>query len=201
MSSISGVGGGIGLSQFYPSVSGASQSSSTTATTAANSSLSTSSTDGSTSGQQVHGRHHHGHHGDGGNSQLFSQLQSAVSSALQSATQGGTDPNQAIEDAIEKVFQNNNSATSPNGTSTSSTPNGDAASANTPLSTTGDTPGSNGSSGLQAFFQTLQNAGIDPQQFHQDFLTAVQSAQNGGATNPSLAFQSLPPGSIIDTTG
>jgi hypothetical protein len=202
MSSISSIGGGIDLSQYYQGVAGtnsASPASTTAATTAISSTDPTSSTD---AGQQVHGHHHRGGHGKGGgaNSQLFSQLQTAVTSALQSATPG-TDPNQTIEEAISQVFQNNNSAAQTGSeTQQASTTDPNAAQANTPLSTTPSGNGTSGNSALQAFFQTLQSAGVNPQQFHQDFFTAVQNAQNG-SVNPSTALQSLPIGSLVDATG
>jgi hypothetical protein len=46
----------------------------------------------------------------------------------------------------------------------------------------------------------LQAMGVDPQQFHSDFLAAVQGAQ-GGQVDPSTAFQSFPPGTTVNTTG
>ena len=49
------------------------------------------------------------------------------------------------------------------------------------------------------FAQTLQDYGIDSDQFQQDFQTAVQQAQ-GGQIDPSTAFASFPPGLIVDTT-
>lgn len=200
MSSISSIGGGNGLFGILQSLSATTASQAATASVAT---TNTAATTGPDLAQLVQGGgHHHHHHGQGGqtqgaNNQLFSQIQQAVTSALQSATQSGTNPNQAVETAISQVFQNNNSAAQSTSTS--------AAQTNTPASTTDaqgttGTPSSTGNSALQAFFQTLQNAGIDPQQFHQDFLTAVQNAQSGTA-NPATAFQSFPPGSILDAVG
>jgi hypothetical protein len=40
----------------------------------------------------------------------------------------------------------------------------------------------------------------DPQQFHKDFLAAIQDAR-GGTVNSGTAFRSFPPGSTVDTTG
>lgn len=206
MSSISSIGGASNLYQYLQNASAAGQTSSTAATTATTATDGTDATDGASSGQAVQGGHHHHHHhgqgsssGAAANSQLFQQIQQAVTSALQSAGTNNADPNKTIEDAISQVFQNNNSAQ----TGSTTNPNDPSATANsaaTTGTTTGGTTGADGTSALQAFFQALQNAGINPQQFHQDLLTAVQDAQNGNA-NPATAFQSLPPGSIIDTLG
>jgi hypothetical protein len=200
MSSISTVGGGTSLYSFLQSVTQSNQPSSTAATSASTTDP-TSNTESSSS-TPVHGHHHHHGKNSGGQDALFTQLQQTVTSALQSAEQDGTDPNTAIEDAISKIFQNNNSATGTLGTAGSTGTNSEAAQANTPASLTGTSSSSTtpGTSSAQAFFQTLQSFGVDPQQFHQDFLAAAQGAQNG-STDPSAAFQSFPPGSLIDTTG
>ena len=200
MSAISSISAN--LYQYSQNLSATTQAPATSAaaaTTAATATAGATSTDGTTSGQPVQGhRHHHhgGHSGAGANSQLFQQVQQAVTSALQSSSQSGTNPNQAVEDAITKVLQNNTSAVP-------QTPNG-AAQANTSASTasqrTTGAPGTPGTSSLQAFFQTLQSAGINPQQFQQDFASAVQNAQNGNA-DASTAFKSFPPGSVVDTFG
>ena len=46
--------------------------------------------------------------------------------------------------------------------------------------------------------QTLQSFGVDPKQFFQDFQSAVQNAQNG-QFDPSTAFSSFPPGTLVNT--
>jgi hypothetical protein len=202
MSSISSVGGN-SLALYFQNLSATSNTSASNATTATSPTTTTSSTDGTDLAQAIQGghRHHHGH-ADAGKSEFFQQLQTAVSGALQSAQQGGTDPNQAVEDAISQIFKNNSSATSPS-----------SATANQPASVNdpdGDGDGSpaqgSGPAGktqnstLQSFLNTLQSYGIDPQQFHQDFLAAATNAQNG-ASNTSTAFQSIPPGTLIDAIG
>lgn len=136
--------------------------------------------------------HHHGH-GKKGESQLFQQIQQAVTSALQSAQQGGTtDFNKTVEDAIANVLKTSSSSPlKPAGDG-----DGDAdasASANTPAS-------ASSASGQQTFLQTLQSFGIDPKQFRQDFLAAVQDAQNATGSNASIT-QALQPGSLFDTIG
>ena len=57
-------------------------------------------------------------------------------------------------------------------------------------------------SGAQAAFaQLLQSNGVNGQQFQQDFLAAIQSAQGGDSSDPSGALGSFPPGSLVDTFG
>jgi len=202
MSSISSVGGN-SVALYFQNLSATSNASASNAVTTTSPTTTTSSTGGTDASQAIQGgrRHHHGH-ADAGKSEFFQQLQTAVSGALQSAQQGGTDPNKVIEDAISQIFKNNANATSPS-----------SAKANQPASVNdsdGDGDGSPAEAGgpagktqnsaLQSFFNTLQSYGIDPQQFHQDFLTAATSAQNG-ASNTSTAFQSIPPGTLIDTIG
>jgi hypothetical protein len=93
-----------------------------------------------------------------GGSALMSQIQQTVTSALQAAKASGStqDPNQIVEDSIASLLKNvlsgKGGATSP-----------------TPVS-------------QQAFQSALQNAGITPQQFHNDLRSAVQDAQNALAT-------------------
>jgi hypothetical protein len=155
---------------------------------------SNATTDGST--QQVQGHHHHHHAGGAGGAGqqgFFSKLQAAVTSALQSAQSGGagTDPNQAIQNAIESVVKGDN-----NGDSSSST---DATASTSETSTTDSSAPVDPQAAREQFFQTLQSYGVDPQQFHQDFLSAMEAAK-GGNVDPSSAFSSLPPGSVVDTS-
>ena len=49
-----------------------------------------------------------------------------------------------------------------------------------------------GTIATQAFFQNLQSLGVDPQQFHQDFLAAVQDAQSGNNVDASSPFKTFP---------
>jgi hypothetical protein len=205
MSSISGIDGGSSLALYFQNLSATSNTSASAATTATSPTTTTSSTSNTDPSQAIQGGHHHHHgHADAAKSEFFQQLQTAVTGALQSAQQGGTDPKQAVQDAISQILKSNPSAT----TQTS-------AQANQPATTTGADPDGDGdgsraqaggpanasaTSSLQAFFNTLQSHGIDPQQFHQDFLAAATNAQNG-AVNTSTAFQSIPPGTLIDAIG
>jgi hypothetical protein len=184
MSAISGVGQG--LAQFFQSISSSSQCQPTSASTSASAADSTAAADSS---QQVHGsgHHHHGGGGEGGGA-FFQKIQQAVTNALQSAATSGTsaDPNTTIEDAIAQIFQNN--PTSPSSSTATDESDSDGA-------TTSETDASN----PQSFIQTLQSYGVDPQQFHQDFMTAIKNAMNG-QVDPGTAFANFPPGTIVDTT-
>ncbi|HEY2589148.1 MAG TPA: hypothetical protein VGI81_25620 [Tepidisphaeraceae bacterium] len=187
MSSISSLSSSAsGLYSFIQSLSGNNQ---TSATSPASSTDPTQSASGQAVGAA--GAHHH-HHGGGGGA--MKQIQDAVTNALQTAQSGGSssDPNQIIEDAIAKVLQNNNGATTGTMQGGTSDPDGD-----------GDgSTGANGAAGTnaQSFQQILQSFGVSPQQFHQDFLAAVKDAQ-GGQMNPLTAMQSFPVGSTVDTIG
>jgi hypothetical protein len=198
MSSISSISGGTSLYSYLQNLSSTTESQTTAPTSATTDTNTAASTSASGSGQSVQGAHHHHGHGKGGQSQLFQQIQQAVTTALQSAQQNGsTNPNQTIEDAIASVFKNQTAgaASQQQTAATGQTPSADG---DADGSTTGAVGG--GSSATQAFFQNLQSLGIDPAQFHQDFLAAVQDAQGGTNVDPSSLFQSLPPGSIVDTT-
>ncbi len=161
-------------------------------------SATSSATDSTQPDAQKTHHHHHGG-GGGGGGQFFSKIQSAVTTALQSLQAGGagSDPNQAnqaIQNAIESVIKGQN-GTSPDGT-TSATTDG---SSTDPTGSTSSTP-VDPQTAKQAFDNTLQSYGVDPQQFHQDLLSAFQNAQNGNA-DPSSVFQSFPPGTAIDAFG
>lgn len=196
MSTIGSAGSVSGLYQFFQGVSVNNSTTSTSATSTTSAADGTTSTDASQTGQ-VSGHHHH--HGGGGSGAMFKQIQSAVTSALQTAQANGTDqdPNKVIEDAISSVLKNAGNGTSATGSSTTGStqsaadPDGDGDGA-----ANGAAEGSE--SAQQSFMQSLQALGVDPQQFHQDFLAAVQNAQNGNV-DPSTAFQSFPPGSGVDT--
>ncbi|HEX3358926.1 MAG TPA: hypothetical protein VHS31_18250, partial [Tepidisphaeraceae bacterium] len=107
------------------------------------------------------------------------------------SAQSGTDPDQAIQNAIESVFKNGSDPTSSDSTSDSTDPTAstDPAAANS----------IDPQAAREQFFQTLQAHGVDPQQFHQDFLGAMQDAQNGNA-DPSSVFKNFPPGTVLDQT-
>jgi hypothetical protein len=181
VSSISNIGQG--LFQFLNSVNSNSQSSQTSGTDPATNDGADqiAGTTGSTQGS------HHGHHGGG----KFKEIESAVTSALQStsdSTTDTTDPNTIVQNAIAQVLGQNSSST---GTATISDPEGAPSATGQPDDTDGNSPGSN-------FIQLLQQHGIDPQQFREDFMTAFQSVNNSqNSTTPS---QTIPPGSIVNTT-
>jgi hypothetical protein len=109
---------------------------------------------------------------------LSGQIESAVSGALQSAAPG-TNPNQTIQNAIEKALKN--------GVEQGATQTGATATA-TPQST---------------FAQTLQSAGVDPQQFQQDLQAALQNSNGTSSSGFDFAtlFRSFPPGSAVNTLG
>jgi hypothetical protein len=131
------------------------------------------------------GHHHHG----GGN--FFQAIQSAVTNALQSAQSSGddADPNQIVQSAIEQAMQSFQSGASDSATQTGNAPDG-----------TADVTNDDDSSAGSKFAQLLQSNGIDSQQFHQDFLAAIKSAQGGGAADANGVFSNFPPGSVVDTS-
>ena len=191
MSSIGSIGLGQGLSQLLQQLSLARPTQPANASSAVGAASATNSNP--ITPQEVQGppRHHRG------NSALFSKIDAAVTSALQAAqSNGSADPNKVIQDAIAKVFRDNNI--------TPPTPN--ARSKASPSDPDGDSDthaagqfGASGSSAQQSFLQTLQAFGVNAQQFQNDFLTAVKNAQ-AGQSNPSTALKSFPPGSAVDTT-
>lgn len=197
MSAVSSVGGSAqSLYQFIQSLgAGGTTQANPGAAPDASSSTSSASSAGAGQPQQVAsaGEHHRHHRGGGGGT--FQKIESAVSSALQSAqTDGNSDPNKVIRDAIAKVFQDQGAGASSAGAAqkSASDPDGDG---------NGDGPGkvdSDGNSGRQAFLQSLQSLGVSAQQFHSDFLAAVQQAQDG-QVNVATAMRSFPPGSTVDT--
>lgn len=132
-----------------------------------------------------------GHCADGGQSYggLFKQIETVVTDALNAAkSDPSSDPNQVIQNAITQFFQDNG-LTAPGSDATGN--------ANSDPDHDGDTDAAgqadNDGATIQAFFQLLQSLGVDPQQFRQDFLAAIQDAQNG-QVDPNTAFQSFPPG-------
>jgi hypothetical protein len=109
-----------------------------------------------------------------GSSALFNQIQTAVTNALQQAKSTGStkDPNQIVEDSITSVLKNffsgKNAASSSGAAS------------------------SNPVTQLQ-FQMALKSAGITPQQFQNDFHSAVEDAQEGIA-------HPMPMGANLDVT-
>jgi hypothetical protein len=173
----------------------------------------TSSTSATTAADILQGAGHHHHHrhgggssetsGAGGSSQsggIFGQIQSAVLNALQSAqasSQNGgapTDPDLAVQTAIASVLTGKGISNAP-GTD----PDGDGDT---------DAPGQTDSDGQTSgknFIQTLEQYGITPERFRQDFLTAIKNLYGGqegaaGSTASNLTAQSIPPGSLVDET-
>jgi hypothetical protein len=191
MSSLSIGGAGQGLFQYLQGLSGAQQTSQATSTPSATSTQ--GSVGSSTPGVSGAHRHHHG-----GAAAFFQQLQSAVTSALQTAQPGGssssTDPNDVIQNAIAQVLKNIQGGTTATTGQTSTT----AAASNNGASAA-TTVESDISSAQSTFAQLLQSNGVDPQQFQNDFLGAIQSAQQGGSIDPSSVLSNLPAGSLLDT--
>jgi hypothetical protein len=178
------------LFSYLQSLAG-SQSTSPTASTTTTTSGSDSST------PSVSGHHHHGGGKGGGASAFFSQVQSAVTSALQSAQSSGStsDPNTVIQDAIAQVFKNQQNITGST-TDTSGSTTGTSDSSTTGSTSATDTDGSTAQS---AFAQLLQSNGVDPEEFHNDFLSAIQSVQSGATATASSVFSAFPTGSAVDT--
>jgi len=192
MSAISGSGDGTqGIFQYLQSLGGSPSTSQTASTAGA-----TTGGDASAALQGIAGGPHHRGGGKGGGDSFFSQIQSAVASALQSAQSSGanSDPNEVIQSAIAQVFKNQQNITSGTTSQASATDtdgNGDTDSAGTAEN--------GGVMAKSAFAQLLQSNGVDPEQFHSDFLAAIQSAQNGGSADSSSVFSAFPTGSAVDT--
>lgn len=110
----------------------------------------------------------------------MAKIEAAVTTALQSSqTNASADPNQVIQNAISQVLTANASSTQT-------------------AATTAQTPTDDGSTEA-TFLQTLRQFGIDPQQFHQDLVAALQSFK-GGATGASIASLPFPSGSLLNTS-
>jgi hypothetical protein len=138
----------------------------------------TSSASGS--GSSVQGTHHHHRHGGGGGGGgLMSQIEDAVTSALQGTQSSGStsNANQIVQNAITQVLQNGSTS----GTTTTAAASG--------AGTT--TAGGSAAPSPQAFLQTLQTAGVTPQQFLSDFMAALQATQGGQGSSASSLTGSL----------
>jgi hypothetical protein len=197
MSSLSVNGLGQGLGSLFRGPSAAGSASPAKSTSAASSTLfSSTSTSATGATPQVGGHHrHHGGHGGG----KFQQIQDAVTSALQAAQSSGStsNPDKVIEDAITKVFKQTSSISSTSSTSPSPQP---------PADSDGDTDAagatkSDNTASQQAFFKSLQSLGVSPQQFKNDFMAAIQDAQQTGNVDVSAALKSLPKGTTLDAIG
>ena len=177
MSSISSVGSGL-LNPLDPYSLQQASGQGTTGTSGADSTGTAADATEGTDGTEASSGHHHHHHGGGGG--ISSQIESAVTSALQDAPDG-SDPNQTIQDAIAGVLKN--SSGQPTGTSATPGAAGDAE-----------------STSATDFNTLLQQHGIDPKQFQQDFQTAVGNIQQGGSVDFGSLFKSFPPGTTVDAT-
>jgi hypothetical protein len=188
MSSLSIGSAGQSLFQYLQGLSSVGQTSQATSNPASASTQSSvgSSTQGASGGH----RHHRGA------AAFFRQIQAAVTSALQSAQPGGTssstDPDQVIQSAIAQVLKNIQGTTT--GTTSQSATSTATAASGTTSATENEI-----SSAQSQFAQLLQSSGVDPQQFQNDFLGAIQSAQQGGSADPSSVLSNLPVGSLLDT--
>lgn len=181
---------GQSLATFFQSVS--VQASSSTATASA--------TTTSTTGQSVQAAGGHHHHPDGNGGKMFQALQSAVTSALQSAqSSGSTDPNTTIENAISQFFKSHGGAPPASGSNQAQGSQPPSGNADGDQDSSTSAQGSSTDAAKSAFFATLQQYGVSSDQFRQDFLAAIKDAQNG-TVNSGTALQSVPSGTVVDTT-
>jgi hypothetical protein len=185
MSSISAAGIGQSVMQYIQQLASNAQSATTSAATTSSTTTPSSTAASIATGTPAAGHKHHHHHG--GSTDL-EKIQDAVTNALQSAQAGGSsaNPNAVIKTAIEQILAGTNNVTPPTTSTTTATPG----TTTTPSTTTQST-----------FAQTLQSYGVDPQQFRNDFLAALQDAQNGQPVNTANIFGSFPTGTQVDTTG
>jgi parvulin-like peptidyl-prolyl isomerase len=138
--------------------------------------------------QSVHGGHHHHHGGGGGGGgQLFQKIQQSVLSALQAQSQnqtpGSVSANQTVQSAIGQVLQARFS--SANGPTATTPPQESDENGDTDVDSTS----------VQQFFQQLQSYGVTPEQFRQDFRSAMQ--QTGQSSNPSQ-ITAIPLGLLVN---
>lgn len=183
VSSISSLSGSPDLYTVLQQVTDQNPSSTTAASTSGTSPDASQSVQGA-------GKHHGHHHKGGGGSAISSQIESAVSDALQNA-QPGSDPNQVIQNAVAETLKKAQQGSGTDAQGTGNPTSADSA------ATQGAGQGANAIS-QQDFQALLKSNGIDPQQFQQDFASAVQSVQSGGNVDFASLFQSFPPGSAVD---
>jgi hypothetical protein len=134
--------------------------------------------------QAVQGGHHH-HGGGGGGGKLFQKIQQSVLTALQSQAQtpGNVSANQTVQSAIGQILQARfNSAAGGAASSTAST---DEEPGDTDVDSTS----------VQQFFQQLQSYGVTPEQFRQDFLSAMQQS---GQTASNGQAAAIPTGLLVN---
>lgn len=200
MSSLSINGIGQGLSQLFGGFSPTAAASQTTpagnasgASGASSAAPARAASSATQAALPQTGGHHRRH---GGISKQFQQIQDAVTSALRSVQSGGgtTDANKVIEDAIAKVFKQQAGS----GSSSGSSANTQQADSETDATGATDT---DSTSPQQAFFKTLQSLGVSPRQFRNDFLSAIQDAQQTGNIDVSTALKALPKGTTLDAIG
>jgi hypothetical protein len=150
------------------------------------------------------GGHHHGHGSHGAQNVSLSKIASAVTNALKSAPAGAkSNPNQLIQNAITQLL----SGTSGTSSTQTATPLNGIASTNAASISTIDPEETNATNETDtdenfspaSFLQTLQNFGVSPEQFREDFMTAMKTA-NASQTGTSNPFKKFPPGSLLDTT-
>ncbi|HEY1685360.1 MAG TPA: hypothetical protein VGG19_11395 [Tepidisphaeraceae bacterium] len=197
MSAVSGIGNSAIYQYLQATQASQSTQSGVSGSSSASSASSVQAAINNSGSSKAHGSHRHqddsaamAQPGGTGGSQRMQQLQNAVVTALQTAKANpSSDSNDIVQSAIASIFKNSMNASAPQAAGTDA--DGDDDGSATAASDT-DTEQS-------TFFDTLQQYGIDPQQFQQDFQTAVQQAQ-GGEIDSSTAFQSFPPGVIVDTT-
>jgi hypothetical protein len=177
---------------------GASAASATSATTSAKAARTRRHNDND--GDDAQGASSSGSSGVSPNADFFQKLQASVTTALADAKANGgtTDANQVVTDAIAKAFKDSGISLPPPPQGGRGGPNGPQGSG-PEGGQAGQGPGGPEQASRSAFFQTLQSYGIDPKQFHADFLSAVKGAQNGGSSNASSVLQNIPAGSQVDT--
>lgn len=123
--------------------------------------------------------------GYGARHALIAKIEAAVTTALQSSqSNASADPNQVIQNAIAQVLSGNASPTQ-------------AAASTAQTQAAGQSPTDDDS--VQAtFLQTLQQFGIDPEQFRQDLFSALQNFK-GGTAGANAASQLFPSGALLNT--
>jgi hypothetical protein len=198
MSSVSSVGSNAGLYSWLQALGVTGTTNSPTTTTPVQSGQdSDGDDDGSTASTSSSVQGSGGHHGHGGH-HFASKIESAVTDALNSAKAAGstTDPNQIIQTVIESILSQGKAA---KGSAASDASGSDgAANAGSSSATDPNSPAAQ----QAAFQQLLSSYGVNPAQFQKDFQTAVQTSLGSNAPlDFAKLFQSLPPGTLLNTTG